>query len=432
MSEQEEVVNIDDKQILKEQKKLEKKERKELKKKEKLAKKELKKQKKAKNQDGSPKEKSPLGCKLIAIIQLVLLVGLYGFVGVKALMMRFSDNAIEYVEDFVELLDLKDIALNENFFLVVGLLFLLLMIGVLISSIFLLLNKKKLRVVSLVVSVIAILAAVVFTALMIAFEGDKMFLLALVPHFGWYGGVILYYSLKLADRPDSFGDEEDESEEDEKFEEEEDIEIDDSEEESVEAPSIGESVEKVEVVRKVSKKIKKKTKPKATKGKRIKKKKVPDGRGYTVCLLIIAITHTFVLGIINLLASLINLCSTFNADWDILFQNFIRTFEVKNIEISQLQIRTVFAVYVLVAIMFIVSGVGMFRKSSILRSFTVYLVGTIAVFSGLSLLLQGFQAFDRYMALYFAWFVFVLVYLNLRKLDIYFAPKARKDEVVEA
>lgn len=426
MSEQEKASNIDDKKVLKEQKKLEKQKKKEEKKLAKAAKREEKKKARlAKKGDKSSSEKAPLGSKLIAILQLIFLVPLYGFVAVKSFMIRFSENAVEYVEDFIELLDLKDIALNENLYLVFGIIFTLLLLGVLVSSIFLLLNKKKLQVLTLIMSVVAILSAVVFTALMIAFEGDKRFLLALIPHFAWFAGVILYYSLKLAERPASFGEEDEEVDEEELDEDEEEEEYEEDEETDEDSADVAESVVKEEVVKKDVKKKQKVKKAKTKTKIKGKKKKVKDGRGYTVCLIITAIMHTFVLGILNLLAGLINVCASFSPDYDILFQNFIRTFEVKNIEITQLQLRTVFLVHVVVAILFIISGVGMFRKSSMLRTFTVYLVGTLAVFSGLSLLLQGFQAFNPYMAGYFVWFAFVLIYLNLRRLDIYFAPKVK-------
>lgn len=369
----------------------------------------------------SKKEKGPLGAKIIAIMQILLVVPLYVFLAVKSFMMYFSEDAMDYVSDFIDLLDLKDIAISESLLLAGAILFTLLALAVLVSSIFLLFNFKKLRISTLFVSIAAILFAVVFSALMLRFDGEKLFLLGLIPHCGWYGLVVLYYTLKLSDDAQLRAQEKEDLEEEEEYEEDELEESEDVEEEVEEdeviAAKVETEVKTVRPIKKIKPKVKKK---KLKKVKKAKKKKEIDPSRMPKGLIFIAIMHTMLLGVANMVGGIINILATFNEDYDIMFQNFIRSLEVKNIDITQMQLRVVFIVHVLLAILFFVSGIGLFRKSNMMRRFTLNMVIALAIFSALSLVLQGFGSFNPFMLSYFVWFGFVIFYLTRESLDIYF------------
>jgi hypothetical protein len=358
------------------------------------------------------KKTTPVGARILGIIQFFPVAVLYIITSVLSFMSRFSDDPVEKVEELIDILELKDIALNESLFLVMGTYFALIGIALILSAVGLVFSVRPLRALTLPVSVLCILSGVVFSALMIAFGGNKLFLLILIPLFSWFGGVLAYCarmvnqeSLLSAETPDTTA--------------------------VIEAVTGTAAAEKVsatvavtvqpepEIVRTVVEENS--GSGQRTKEKKLKKvKSAPDGKGIPLGLKIIGGMHLVVLGIVNTIGGVINVFATFSEDYDILFQDFIRSLEIRDVAVSQVQLQVVFVIHILMAIAFLISGIGLLRKSDRFRKFTLYMIIGIAVFSVLSVLLQGIRAFNIFMILYFLWFGYVIFYLTRRKLDLYF------------
>lgn len=384
-----------------------------------------------------PGEALPLGGKIIGILQLALIVPVYVFMAVKAYMYYFSEDAYDHVLILIDNLRLQNIAESEGILLAGAIVFTVYALLVLVSSIFLFLRFKRLKVASMIVSIAAILAAVVFTALLLAFNGRLLYLLILIPHCGWYAFVIFYYITRLspesgeylqmaqekkavraANKASKAGNEIDEEYE-EDIQDVEEISEEDPIREKVLAESTGTEVRVSAPVKRKVVKIRKKS-----------KRKVIDPNRLPKLAYFIAMVHTFFYGIIYMLGAVINIIATFNEDYDIMFQEFLRSLEIKNIEITQLQLRMVFIVQAAVSIAFLVSGIGLFRRSDMMRRFTVNMIITLAVVSLFSIVLQGMDAFNPYMIGYFVWFAFAGFYLNRSSLDLYFRSREPKEEYI--
>jgi hypothetical protein len=414
-----------------------------------------------------PGEKRSIWSVLLGVVQLAV-AGAYGFFAVKSFMNFASEDAIDIVETAVDELGMQDIVISENLLMFVGVMFAVLALMALVSTVFLILQKRVLKRASMYMSIAAELIAVVCVALFFAFKANLFFLLYGIPHLVWFAIVIAYTAVSTNDpleaarrkaekeakrlakkeaKAKKAQEENDEESEEEEEQEESPAVVkteaakeeksgeergEDSAEFAVVADPVTKKVAvsaaaKKTVVKKViveeeedvdeepeeevvvvKKKKKTKQKPKAKK----KKWKIRH-----VLYWIIASVHMALLGLVLFVGSVINAIASNSEDYDIMFQNFLRDFEIRDIVISKTQLMSVFILHAVVSIVFIVTGIGLLRRSKRFADITKFFSIGLLVFMALSLLMQGFASFTIMMGVYFAWFLFVSIYFQVAKLD---------------
>ena len=369
-------------------------------------------------------------------------VGLYGFLAFRNIADFASENAIDIVETAVDDLGLQEIVISENLLLFVGIVCAVLAIASLVSTVFLIVQKRALKRAAMYISIAAELVAVVGVALFFAFKANLFFLLFFIPHVVWYGIVIAYTAVSTAD-PEAAARRKAEKEAKKRAEAEEEEAVEETEEAPEEAADVPAAetttavaaapAAKKTVVRKVVveeqedaaeevgvvKKRKKAAKPKAKK----KKTKIKF-----VLYWIIAAVHTAVLGLIMFVGSVINAIASNSEDYDIMFQNFLRDFEVRDVTITKTQLMSVFILHALVSVAFMVTGLGLIRRSKRFADVTKHFTLGVLILMALSLLMQGFASFTIMMGVYFAWFLFVTIYFRVADLEGFLRVPAGDDD----
>lgn len=391
-----------------------------------------------------PQGKKSVWSVIIGVLQLSA-VGLYGFLAVRAFMNFASEDAIDIVETFVDEIGFQDMVISENLLLFAGIACAMLALISLVSTVFLIIQKRPLKRAAMYLSIAAELVAVVAIALVIAFKANLFYLLFILPHVFWYGLVILYVAISTRD-PLAAAKRKAEKEARKAAEkaEEEAEETEEVEETVAETQDAGSAQEPVALaskpaaaaVKTVVKKIVVEEEAEAEEVVIVKKKKTIKAKPKAkkkkakirfILYWIIATVHTALLGVVLLVGSIINAIASNSEDFDIMFQNFLRDFEVRDIVITKTQMMSVFILHAILSLSFIVTGIGLLRRSYRFAEFTKHFSLGLLIFMALSLLMQGFSSFTIMMGVYFAWFLFVTVYFRVAKLDG-FLRKPQEDE----
>jgi len=391
-------------------------------------------------------EKKSVWSVLLGLAQLAV-VGAYGFFAFKCFAAFASENAIDIIETVVDDLGLQELVISENLLLFVGIVAAVLALATLASTVFLIIQKRALKRAAMYISIGAELVAVVGIALFCAFKANLFNLLYFIPHVLWYGTVVAYVAVSTADpaaaakrkaekeakaraKAEEAADVDEEATEEENngtIEQENGETVVETESKKVIAEAV---VQKKAIVKKVvveedeSEEVVVVTKKKKKPAKKAKKKT----KIRRVLYWIIAIVHTAALGLVLFVGSVINAIASNSADYDIMFQNFLRDFEVRDITISKTQLMSVFILHAIVSIAFIVTGIGLLRRSKMFAEITKHFSLGVLIFMAVSLLMQGFASFTIMMGVYFAWFLFVTIFFRVANLDGFLRVPPPSDE----